>query len=144
RTLGVRAVAGRLLETSDDYRGCPGTVVLSEGFWNSRYAGDPSAVGQTLSLQGHPFQIVGVADGRFFGLSVGDRPQLFVPLCTDKIFLGASSQLDDRSMWTLEITGRPKPGLTPAQVNARLAALAPGIIDATIPPNWPAQSLVNY
>jgi putative ABC transport system permease protein len=143
-TLGVRAVAGRLIDKKDDYRGCPGIVVVSEGFWQSHYAGEPGTVGRTLSLNGHPFQIVGVADGRFFGLSVGERPQLFAPMCSEKIIMGANSQLDERSSWSLQIVGRPKAGLTRAQVNARLATLAPSIIDATIPPNWPADALANY
>jgi putative ABC transport system permease protein len=143
-TLGVRGVAGRLLDRKDDYRGCPGVVVLSQGFWESRYAGDPSAVGRTLSLDGHPFQIIGVADGRFFGLSVGERPQLYVPICSEKVILGANSQLDSRSTWTIQIVGRPKAGLTRAQVNARFATLAPGILAATIPPNWPADALEHY
>jgi hypothetical protein len=38
-TLGVRPVAGRLIAKADDYRGCPGIAVLSEGFWESRYSG---------------------------------------------------------------------------------------------------------
>ena len=143
-TLGVRSVVGRLIDAKDDYRGCPGIVVLSEGFWESHYGGDPGAVGRRLSLNGHPFQIVGVADGRFFGLSVGERPQLFVPMCSEKVILGANSQLDERSSWSLFIVGRPKAGLTRAQVNARLATLAPSIMEATIPPNWPADALKDY
>jgi putative ABC transport system permease protein len=143
-TLGVRPVAGRLIAKADDYRGCPGIAVLSEGFWESRYSGDPKIVGKTISLNNHPFEIVGVADGRFFGMSVGERPQLFVPICTEKIISGANSQLDERSSWYLQILGRPKPGLSPQQVTARFAALAPAIVDATIPPNWPADALKSY
>jgi predicted permease len=143
-TLGVRPVTGRLIAKADDYRGCPGVAVLSEGFWQRRYAGDPDVTGKTISLDGHPFQIIGVADGRFFGVSVGQQPQAFVPLCSEAIIRGANSQLDHRSSWFLQIVGRPKAGLTTAQVTARLAVLTPGIIDATIPPNWPADALQNY
>ena len=143
-TLGVRPVAGRLLAKADDYRGCPATTVLSDGFWQSQYSGDPGVIGKTISFDGHPFQIIGVADGRFFGVSVGQRPQAFVPLCSEAIIRGANSQLDHRSSWFLQIVGRPKPGLTTEQVTARLAVLTPSIIDATIPPNWPADALQNY
>lgn len=143
-TLGVRPVTGRLIARTDDYRGCPGVAVLSEGFWESRYAGDPSAVGKTIALEGHPFEIIGVADGRFFGMSVGERPQLFVPICAEKVILGPNSQLDSRSSWYLELIGRPKPGVTRAQIDARFTTLAPGIIDATIPSDWPADALKAY
>ena len=143
-TLGVQPAAGRLIAKADDYRGCPGVAVLSEGFWESRYSGDPGVIGKTISLDDHPFEIIGVADGRFFGVSVGRRPQAFVPLCSEAIIRGANSQLDHRSSWFLQIIGRPKPGLTAEQVTARLAVLTPAIIDATIPPNWPADALQNY
>jgi putative ABC transport system permease protein len=143
-TLGVRPVAGRLIARADDYRGCPGVAVLSEGFWSSHYSADPGVIGKSILLDGHPYDIIGVSDGRFFGVSVGQRPQLFVPLCTEKIFRGANSQLDERSSWFLEIVGRPKPGLTRAQIEARFATLAPDIIESTIPPHWPAEGLKYY
>src|SRR5689334_13013696 len=143
-TLGVQAVAGRLIAQADDYRGCPGVAVLSEGFWRSHYSADPGVIGRPILIEGHPFNIIGVSDGRFFGVSVGQRPQIFVPICTEKIIRGANSQLDERSSWYLEIVGRPKPGLTHGQIEARFATLAPGIIEATIPPNWPAEALEHY
>ena len=143
-TLGVRAVTGRLIARADDYRGCPGVAVLSEGFWLSRYSADPGVIGKPILIDGHPFDVIGVSDGRFSGVSVGQRPQIFVPICTEKILRGANSQLDERSSWYLEIVGRPKPGLTHAQIEARFATLAPGIIDATIPPHWPTESLNYY
>ena len=143
-TLGVRPVAGRLIARADDYRGCPGVAVLSEGFWQSRYSADLAVIGKPILIEGHPFDIIGVSDRRFFGVSAGQRPQIFVPICTEKIIRGANSQLDERSSWYLEIVGRPKPGLTHAQIEARFATLAPGIIEATIPPNWPTESLKYY
>ncbi|MFL5614366.1 MAG: ADOP family duplicated permease [Gemmatimonadaceae bacterium] len=143
-TLGIRPVAGRLIARSDDYRGCPGIAVLSEGFWQGRYSGDPSILGKTIALDGHPFTIVGIADGRFSGLSVGERPQLFVPLCSDAVIRGSNSQLDSRSSWYLQIMGRPKPGLTREQIAARFTALAPGIIEATIPHDWPSDAMRQY
>ena len=143
-TLGVRAVAGRLIARRDDYRGCPGVAVLSEGFWSSHYSADPGVIGKPILIDGHPFDIIGISDGRFAGVSVGQRPQIFVPICTEKIIRGANSQLDERSSWYLEIVGRPKPGLTHAQIEARFATLAPDIIEATIPPHWPTESLQYY
>jgi predicted permease len=143
-TLGVHAVAGRLIARRDDYRGCPGVAVLSDGFWQSRYAGDPAIVGKTILFDGHPYQIIGVADPRFFGVSVGERPQAFVPLCSEAIIRGANSQLDRRSSWFLQIIGRPKPGVTTKQIDARFATLASAIVDASIPSDWPAAALERF
>lgn len=143
-TLGVRPVVGRLLARADDYRGCPGVAVLGYRYWDKQYAHDEGAVGKTISLDGHPFQIVGVADPGFFGLSVGQRADVYVPLCTEAITSGANSQLDHRSSWFLQIVGRPKPGLARGQVAARLKTLAPAIMAATTPANAPAEALQHY
>src|SRR5215218_6076577 len=58
--LGVGAQVGRVLGDADDRPGCaaPGAV-LTHGFWQARYGGSPSAVGQTISLNGRRFEIVG-------------------------------------------------------------------------------------
>jgi putative ABC transport system permease protein len=143
-TLGVRAGAGRLLAKTDDYRGCPGIIVLSDAFWRSEYAASPEAIGRTLSISSQPFRIVGVADPRFFGMSVGDHPQFFAPLCSEAVVQGAGSELDRRSSWYLQIVGRPKENVTPQQIRTRFAALAPAIIDATLPPNWPVEATAHY
>jgi predicted permease len=143
-TLGLAPAAGRLLTGADDYRGCPATVVLGYGFWQAEYAGARDAVGRMLSLDGHQFQIVGVAPAGFFGVEVGREVQLYAPLCAEAIVQGANSGLDERSRWFLEIIGRPKPGMQPAQMNARLAALSSGIFTATVPQGWDAENLKFY
>src|SRR5579863_2515217 len=65
-TLGLRPAAGRLIATSDDQRGCRDVAVLSYGFWQDHYGGATSAVGSTLSLNSHPFQVIGVAPPGFY------------------------------------------------------------------------------
>jgi len=142
-TLGVRAAMGRTIVRADDYRGCPGVAVLSGAFWRGEYGADPNIVGKTVSLDGHPLSIVGVTDSRFFGVEVGERPQLYVPLCAQTIFEGPNA-LDRRSSWYLQIVARPKAGLTPEQMTARLATLAPAIVESTIPPNWPTEAIDSY
>jgi predicted permease len=142
-TLGVRAVVGRPIVKADDYRGCPGIAVLSGGFWQSEYGGDPNVIGKPISVDGHPFQIVGVADQRFLGISVGEAPQMYVPLCTLAILEGPAS-LDRRSMWYLQIVARPKAGLSSEQIRARFATLAPAIAEATLPPNWSTAGQAEY
>jgi predicted permease len=144
RTLGVRTVVGRPIVREDDQRGCPGVVVLSHAFFQREFAGDESAIGRKLSLDGHPFQIIGVADPRFPGLEVGRSSSLFVPLCSEAIIRGANSQLDHRGSWFLEIIGRPKDGISIEQIRSRLGALGPTILSATIPQHWTPKSQANY
>ena len=64
-TLGVQATVGRLLVPSDDVPGSPGVAVLSDRLWHRRFAADPAVVGRPISLNGHPFTVVGVAPRTF-------------------------------------------------------------------------------
>ena len=135
-TLGVRPATGRLLTTSDDVRGCTGTAVLSYGFWQRHYGGTPSTLGSMINLSGHSFQVVGVTAQGFFGLNVGQDFDVAVPVCTDAIVNGKYSDLDNRDAWWLNVMGRPKPGISPEQVNARLQVLSPRILADTVSQYW--------
>ena len=80
QTVGVRAAAGRLLTPEDDVPGCasPG-VVVSHSFWQRELAGDPSAVGRTLRLDGMLLPVVGVTAAGFHGIEVGRSYDVAVP-----------------------------------------------------------------
>ena len=143
--LGARALAGRLFVAADDQRGCPATAVVSPGFAAREFGAAEGAVGRSVLLDGHPFEVVGVTDPSFFGVDVGRVVQVYTPICTEPIFSGAErSMLDRRSTWWLQLMGRPRPRLTLPQVNEQLAAAAPGINTATLPTNWPASALADY
>ena len=143
-TLGVPPAAGRLLTNSDDMRGCPGTVVLSYGFWQQHYGGVPNAVGSLLSLNGNSFEVIGVTVPGFFGVNVGNKFDVAVPVCTEAIMRGKNSMLDERGAWWLNIIGRPKPGIGQDQVMARLRVLSPGIVSSVIPQNWNADKQQKF
>ena len=71
-TLGVPALVGRMLTAADDRRGCAAPpAVISYGFWQREYGGSPSAIGRTIMLDGHAYDIVGVTPASFFGVEVG-------------------------------------------------------------------------
>ena len=70
--LGVQPLLGRLISPADDYKGCGAQgVVLSYPFWQREYGGRPEIIGSKLTLDGHPFQIMGVAPPSFYGIEVG-------------------------------------------------------------------------
>ena len=88
-TLGVSAQIGRVLAPADDRRGCTSpAVVLSDPFWRREYGADPGVLGRTLSLDGHAYQIVGVAPRSFFGLDVGRSFDVMAPLCSEPLSRG--------------------------------------------------------
>ncbi|MHB8486246.1 MAG: ABC transporter permease [Candidatus Acidiferrales bacterium] len=139
-TLGVPAILGRTLRASDDHPGSGPVCVLGYGLWRREYGQSPSVVGHTVLLNGHPFNIVGVAPRSFFGVQVGDKPEVFVPLEMERIFQDyqmlaghMTPALDDPSATLLKIIGRLKPGVSVSQANTRLQVLG-SEIDKALPP----------
>ena len=138
RTLGLNPAAGRLLAAGDDRRGCAARAVLSYGFWQQRYGGAGSAIGSTITLDDHPFEIIGVAPAGFFGIDVGYQFDVATPICAAAAFEGP--RLEGRSFWWLTVAGRMKPGIGMAQVKERLAAISPAVFASAVPPNWDTDS----
>src|SRR6266571_4879700 len=66
-TLGVGAFGGRVFTPDDDKPSAPPVAVLSHRVWQTIYASDPSVVGSTFAIEGHPFTVIGVAPAGFFG-----------------------------------------------------------------------------
>jgi predicted permease len=130
-TLGVRPAAGRLLTGDDDQRGCPAVAVITYAFWQSEYGGSENVVGKSVAISGRPFQIVGVTEREFFGVEFGYSVPIWAPRCAG----GPALRL---------IIGRPKRGVTLEQIRAHLAALAPAILDATVPANQSAEAVAQY
>lgn len=138
-TLGIRPAAGRLIKADDDKRGCPGVAVLSYGFWQEHFGGAPSAVGSTLSLDNHTFDVIGVSAPGFFGLEVGNKFDVAIPVCAAQIFDGPKTRLEGRSWWWLNVAGRAKPGVGADELKARLGVVSPQVFAAALPTDWEAK-----
>ena len=118
--LGVRALYGRVLFSTDATE-APGMspAVLSYGFWQQRFGGDPGVVkGRSLLVNGHRFAIVGVMPRDFNGLSLDTTPDVRIPL---RAYLPLANLTLDYT--TLEMAGRLKPGFTRLQAEAECRAL---------------------
>jgi predicted permease len=136
-TLGVRPMLGRLISGIDDVRGCasPGAVI-SYSFWQAQFGGDASVLGRKVTLEGHPFEIIGVTPASFFGVEVGRKFDVALPVCVDPIISGDTPRLNNPATWWLASIGRLKPGWTAERASVQLAAISPGIFDATLPPDY--------
>ena len=143
-TLGVRPAAGRLISAADDQRGCAALAVLSYGFWQSHFGGAESVLGSTLTLNGQPFQVIGVSAPGFYGVDVGSKFDVAIPVCSAASFDGKQSRLDQRSYWWLSVVGRLKPGITAEQSKARLAVLSPSVMKAALPTDWDAKDQQRF
>ncbi len=123
--LGVQPALGRLLTPSEDVQLNSNPVaVLSFDFWKNHLGADPSLVGSTLSINGHPFQIVGVASPRFQSAVWGETPSLFVPITMlDQILPGAGKRLTLHTDRGINLIGRLKPGESRERAEVALAPL---------------------
>ncbi|MCG8466852.1 MAG: ABC transporter permease [Gemmatimonadetes bacterium] len=134
--LGVRPSEGRLFSTPDDVRGCPSVAVLGHGFWQREYGGAVDAIGRTLTLNGHPFEIIGVAGEGFGGIHVGRSAGIFAPFCTLETLRPDRDILDSRGTWFVNVFGRTRPGETAGEAQAALAGAAREVFDSTVPTHW--------
>jgi putative ABC transport system permease protein len=145
KTLEVPALRGRTLTADDDRRGCGSPpAVISYAFWQREYAGGPDILGRTISLEGHPFEIVGITSPSFTGIDVGRQFDVAVPLCSEPLIHGELSLIDLRNGYWLAAVGRLKPGVTIDQANAEMAALSMGILESTVPPQYDAEAQKHY
>jgi hypothetical protein len=80
-TLGVRPEIGRLPREDEMHRGGPDKVaVLSYAFWRRQFSGSHSVIGRTLTLDGAPYEVLGVMPASF--AYPGDRVDLYIPYST--------------------------------------------------------------
>jgi len=123
--LGVRPMFGRYFHTSDA-RG-PGSapyVVLSYSFWQSFAHGDRSVVGRTLSLNKHPFTVIGVAPRNFNGTELMFTPDFWVPLSEFAATHGDDNDLKNRGSRGMWVLGRLRDGVSKAQAGADMRGIA--------------------
>ncbi|MBD0373379.1 MAG: ABC transporter permease [Pyrinomonadaceae bacterium] len=129
--MGIRPTAGRFY-TAEDNRTETGepVAVLSHGYWQRRFAGDPLIVGKTLTLNGHAYHVIGIAPPKFTGPRVAFAPDIYVPMWTQPLALPSLANfLNNRRAGSLEIVGRLKPGVTVEAAQANLSAIAQRIAD---------------
>ena len=144
--LGTPPLAGRLFSRADDHRGCGASsgAVVSYAFWQREFGGAADVLSRTLTLEGQPFQVIGVTPSSFFGVEIGRNFDVALPLCSEPLLRGEDSLLDRRDGWWLSLIGRRKPGWTQAQADAQLRTISPEIFKATLPPRFDTDDAKHY
>jgi putative ABC transport system permease protein len=110
---GIRPILGRTFR-STDIAWPPNVVVLSEGFWRSRFDADPAIVGQVIKLDQQPFTVIGVVPADFQVFSPSSMWTLWTELPT----------MDSRAAHFMRAVGRLKPGVTPEAAQSDLNTIA--------------------
>ncbi|HEX5439109.1 MAG TPA: ABC transporter permease [Gemmatimonadaceae bacterium] len=115
--LGVQPQLGRTFASNEDAPNAPKVVVLSDALWHGRFGGDPRVVGQTISLDGAPYTVIGVAPS---GFTYPEKPDIWVPLVWPSWALLPSN----RGAHFLSAIGRVKAGVPIEHAREEIAAIA--------------------
>src|SRR5690606_14545495 len=99
--LGTPVAMGRPLTVKDDEEAA--VAVIGHAFWQSAFDGRPDVVGQSVEVEGRRLQVVGVADASFFGIEVGRRIDVLVPLAAEPLLRGEQSRLSNDRVWWVSI-----------------------------------------
>ena len=133
--LGVTPHLGRAIEADDDVaRGGHPVVMLSHGYWQRGFGGDPQVVGRTLRMGSRNYTIVGVAPASYGGGFGSVTPAFFVPMTMVDELMGVD-MLDQRDFHAVFVKARLAPGVTLAQAE-HAASLVARSLTAARPEGW--------
>ena len=150
--LGVKPALGRLFNPQEDdqvYQGHP-VVVLSHGYWVSRFARDPGVLGKKILVNDYPMNVIGVSAEGFAGLDPAQSPQIRVPILMKPVMAPDWGWLhmDDRRARWVQVFGRLKPGYTVETAKAPVQGLFTQIraYEATLPAakDWSAYNREQF
>ena len=141
-TLGLQPAAGRFFTPDvDRVRGGAPIAVISFAFWKSRFALDPSALGKSIQIRNNSFEIVGVTTPSFFGETVGEAPDLWIPITMQDVIypgrdlLSPSPQgLLNQHIW-LQAMGRLKSGISITQAGVGVNIVFKRLIESLMGPD---------
>jgi len=120
--LRLQPAAGRLIRPDEaDVAGAEPVVVISHDYWQTRFAGSPAAIGQTLQVNDNLLTIVGVTPEGFQGTVMGLQFDLWVPATLAPVVFAGSTELEARSQRGYSAIGRLRDGSTEAQAATQLS-----------------------
>lgn len=128
RTLKVKPAIGRLL-TEEDVREAAGNpvCVLNYDLWQARFGGDPTIIGRTVSINSHPYRVLGITGKGFYGVDLQHRMDLQAPATRLADFMpgfSGNKNFDwQAGLKWLRPMGRLKPNLTPSEAESQLRTL---------------------
>jgi predicted permease len=142
--LGAQAMLGRVFLPEEDTPDKTLTVILSHGLWRRRFGGDPKILGQTITINGRGYSVVGVmppdfALGHEVMPTVGGvaQAELLLPLPL------SVERMNNHGDENYNVLARLKPGATVAQAQAELN-LAVRRLEQQFPNNYPSSRRFSF
>jgi predicted permease len=121
QVLQVQPALGRLFDSNDDRLvGEASVVVLSHGFWTTKFAADPNVLNKTVKINGQTLTIVGVAAPKFDGTTLGQKVQVFVPVTLRAQMSPGWRGWSDRTVYWAYLFARLRPGVAIDQARVAL------------------------
>jgi len=141
RTMGVQPWIGRLMTDSDDQLGAPPVAVMSYRVWQEKYGSDRSVVGSSFQVNGHSFNVIGVAPPGFYGakLSGWGMPEFWLPITSEDVLQPNVSHLKRPNGNYLDILGRVRPGVDTHALEAKLKVEFHGWLASHVPDMEPGE-----
>ena len=140
--LGVSAERGRLFVPGEDSPGAAATAVLTDGMWARRYGRDPEMIGKSITINGQPYEVVGILPQRFA------LPREVLPLLdgTEQADIFLPLPLNDAQIRTNEdynLVGKLKPGVSVVQAQAELDTIT-ARLRRDYPENYPPNGGLTF
>ncbi|MEP7382072.1 MAG: ABC transporter permease [Gemmatimonadota bacterium] len=129
--LGVQPFLGTLFAGSDDRAlAGEGVVVISHAYWQRELAGDSTAIGRPLSVNGRALTIVGVAPPRFVGVYPALRTDVWIPVAMGPELRGEAADLTNAGISWMQLVGRLKRGTSASAAQRELSAVSAQYVSA--------------
>src|SRR5215831_7290692 len=126
--LGVQPLIGRTISPEDDREGAGNPVaVLGYGYWKDRLGGQTTALNQPVRVNGQVFTVVGVAPRGFNGLTLGQQPDIYVPMAFKPKLTPGWDGTDKVDDYWVYLFGRLKPGIRKEQAESALNLVYAGL-----------------
>ncbi|MGB7759967.1 MAG: ABC transporter permease [Bryobacteraceae bacterium] len=121
--LGIAPQYGRFFSAGED-RSRAAVAVIGDSYWRDRFGADPAIIGAAITVNQVPFTVVGITPREFSGISVGNGPDIWVPLyALDRLAPDSRRWTDPFSSW-LTIAGRLGPGVSRERAQAELDVIS--------------------
>jgi predicted permease len=137
--LGVHPQLGRVLNQSDDQVAGSGAVAVASNSWWQRHGRDPAVLERPYRIEGTDYTIIGIAPPEFFGTTVGESPDLWIPLSMEKQISPGWNDLENKWFQSLYLIARLKPGVTVEQATANTNLLFKQILRSDYVGQSPSQ-----
>jgi len=128
--LGVNPMIGRTFSDEDDAPPALSPVAVANyAWWERRFGRDPSIIGTNITIGNTGYTIIGVMPKGFFGTTIDESPDIWVPLAMEEVLPPGWKGLNDQMFQSLYIVGRLKDGTSIAQAQPETNALFRQILE---------------